>query len=136
MNYTDIIVGMKTTLSASVPAGLNIRWPRDEAPALPRGEVEFVGGEFEHPAMDGDIELVRATMQVTITTDFDLSRQRGDREANEFADAIKSVFSFGDRISITGGEITIIRPTRITGGFEDKDKWRVPVLIGFEANSA
>ena len=77
MNYEEVVVAMKVRLSANIPDGLNVRFPRDDVQELPFAHVTFVGGEFSDETLKGDeIETIRQTMVALVTTDLDTSEEQ------------------------------------------------------------
>lgn len=58
----------------------------------------------------------------------------GDADARERAELIKTRFRRGLRLTQDGLVVTIMRTPAIASGFNDKDRWVIPVSISYSAD--
>lgn len=115
---------------------LGIEWcpPNvNKAGIRPRAEVTFPEADREGRSLKGNQEVIeRGTCLVVVVTDQGI----GPGEAEGFAEDICAALYEGLRMNITGGEVAIIAPPSIQGGFPDGDKeWRLPVLATYYASA-
>jgi hypothetical protein len=136
MDLTDVENGLKTLLGENL-TGLpsDVQWPNelsDEASPTPRLEVTFAGYDWTGRTLKGnEIHRVTGLMIVTIV----IERGKSPSQATDYADALRALFYEGRRITITGGEITILAPAQPRGGLQDPPEYRLPVVIQWEASS-
>jgi len=57
----------------------------------------------------------------------------GTGAAEGYADAVAALFPEGLKITATGGEIVVMKPTDIRGGYQSGTAWHVPAVISYAA---
>lgn len=81
--------------------------------------------------IDGIGALSEGYVQITVVT----TKGAGTREASVKAQEVADHFPYGLRLPIDGGgEITIMQPATILGGFPFEANWHRPVRVPFEAS--
>lgn len=139
MRTKDIRNGLKEHL-AGLNSCLTFIWPNvksdndGKAPVKPYAEVRIVNARQLGGTLKGNehhIEEATLSIQVVI----DEGADGGEDSALDHADDIAAVFLEGERISITGGEITIMARPDIRDGFQAETDWRVPILIPYQARA-
>ena len=133
MNEEDIEAALGTVLLNNL-AGLpsSVAWPNvDHNGAVPFLQVLFTGGERIGGALKGGSQILKSNglMQINIVTE----QGGGADPANAYADIVAGLYPEGTRLSITGGEITVLAPPSIRKGFEGDKGWIVPVVIRYGA---
>lgn len=130
ISEADISQALGAHLSdmAGVP---EIAWEnRDHTPDRPYLDVQIVRVSRTDRTLDAAGALHRGFMQVTVIGEVDTWAYPAER----LADSICARFAKGLRLSVTDGEITIIKPPEVGQGFRDGPDWRLPVRIDYEAS--
>lgn len=107
-------------------------WPNvasSGATVRPHFEVVFIAHERTGSSIKGDTIREQGRMAITVVTEAD----KGEDDANDFADTLADLFPLAFRIPIPGGLITIFQPTEIRPGYRDGPDWRVPVIVKYRA---
>lgn len=98
--------------------------------ALPRVEINFGEGERRGGTLGGAASVLRArgALYIVIAVEAD----SGIVAADDYADQFATLFTEGDRISLTGATLTIMSPADIRPGFMAEKEWRIPVIVRYE----
>ena len=124
------------TLSAHLDAaalGCPIIWPNKDAgePVAPYLDFQIVRGDRPTGSLDGTAQRSEGYVQITVVWSLN-DRAVG---AEELADQVSDEFPLGQRITGTGGWLSI-ESSRVLTGFRDDVHWRVPVRINYRAFTA
>lgn len=134
MNTKDISNALLDRLAGLSP-GAPVHSPGfDFDPGVvPRFEVTFPSREKDDASLKGGtIDREDGRMRVVICTELG----RGEDAGLNFLDGIRALLPKGQRITITGGVITITAdPTADTASFPDDTAYRLPVLIRYHAKA-
>lgn len=133
MKASDVRNALKSRLAGGSigPAGA---WPNvNFTGSRPYFDVSFTGVSRDGGTLKGD-ELLRETGQFNAVVVIDQNAPGGADSALDYADAVAALFPEGQRITITGGEITIPRPADIRGGYPTETDYRVPVVVRYRAD--
>ena len=131
MNKKDIVNALKDQLDGTI-FGLGLSMPNvDYSGSRPYIEVSFPDAARSGGTLKGG-EIIReiGRMSVIVCTDLD----KGEDEANDYADQVAAKFPEGKSFPITGGKVIITAPPDIRGGFRDGPEWRVPVIVRYLAS--
>lgn len=133
MNPEDIQQGLiDACKSVAQSRSLNPVLPGYEYASMPRPAIVFQYEPAERPAMTlkgAEIIQENGVFSASIVVE----QGQGTAGAFDHAHAIAAAFGEGDRISITGGQIVIMKPAEVRGGYPDGANWRVPVVVNYSA---
>lgn len=135
MKVSDIETALKQALLAAAPAGTSFVWPNPLSLSFtkrPYVACSFLVDERRDLSLKGGGRLI-TTGRVSLTSVVDIGT--GTTEASDTAQTIADAFPQGHRIGLSGGQITIVSPVQIGGGFRQDSDWRVSFTIQFRASS-
>lgn len=134
MNSKDISTALKTRLAGLSPSP-DVNWPNvnSDPGEVPRFEVVFSSRVTTDPALKGgSIHREEGIMRVIICT----AHGTGEDAGLDYLDDLRGLFPKGQRISITGGVVTITaEPTADGPAFPDDTTYRLPVAIRYSATA-
>lgn len=135
MSTKAIRNAIKAQLNSAMSPRPSTAWPNVsfDAGILPRLEVTFDGVERTGGTLKGN-EVLREVGFFSVVVC--VEQGQGEDAALDYADDIASAFPEGQRLTFTGGQITITQPASIRAGFPDKTSYRVPVVVRYVANWA
>lgn len=105
----------------------NRNFTPDEDPYL---VVEVVRVSKVDDTLNGEGSIHRGFLQVTVVGLLDKWAHPNERQA----DLIVAQFPKGLKLTISGGQITINKPSFVGQGYRDAADWRLPVKINYEAS--
>lgn len=130
MKTKDLRNALKARL-ASGAIGPGIAWPNVDHPGTkPFFETSFTGIVRTGGGVTGN-EILEETGQFSVVVVVETGG--GEDVAADYADAVSARFTEGLSIPITGGNIAIIAPAEIRGGFPTETDYRIPVAIRYHA---
>lgn len=114
---------------------------RDLSPVLPNTQKDPVAGQIRFDFIDPDREnatlkggaVLDETGAMVATVCVEIGTLTADVSAH--VSAIEALFPKGQKIAITGGEITILAVPQIRSGYPDGAVWRVPVVVRYRARA-
>ena len=130
MKRNDITSSIKARIST---LGMVTVYPNVTPPSpltRPYLDVSFPTADRSDRTLAGTQTQERGTIAVSVVVDEGTATEA----ANGYADAVSDLFPTALRFAFTGGEITIMKPADIKGGFNAGTEWRVPVMIEYHAN--
>lgn len=109
----------------------NVAWENKSFPVTrPYIDVQIVRVSTTDDTGDGVGSRHRGYMQATVVGELNKWARPNEVEAERIA----ARFPKALRLSITGGQVKIIRPAAIGQGYRDGADWRLPVRIDYEAS--
>lgn len=132
MNTKNIRNALKARLAGG-SIGPSGAWPNiDYSGARPYFDVTFASVDRDGGTLKGG-EILWETGQFNAVVVVD--QGGGEDAAADYADAVAALFPEGQRITITGGEIVIRRPTQIRSGYPTDADYRMPVAVLYRAKA-
>lgn len=136
MTFGDIETALGQRLDTLDPS-YPIAWPNKDFDPKAAGNLPYI--EFQHvPTLRSD-ESIDASLTVqtgialmTVVT----ARDAFTGQANTIAQAVADLFSYGLRLSVTGGTVMIAKPADPVPGFTDGVYWRLPVRVNYRTTPA
>lgn len=128
----DITIALVTHCKAATGWPVVVYENKDFDGSRPRVEFDNVRVSTTDRTIDGNAEVHRGYLQLTVVTDLN----QFINEAEDFADLIRAHFPYpATRLEVTGGKIAVMKPPEALNGFRDRDagEWRVPVRIDYTA---
>ncbi|MCC0013872.1 MAG: hypothetical protein H6881_08340 [Rhodobiaceae bacterium] len=127
---TNIEVRLKKELKDAA-LGWSIAWPNQPySGSKPYLVAQIVRIDRRDDTHDGTLTISQGRMIVTVVSE----KGKSTRTSNTMADQVAAVFPHGKRMTVTGGEIVIMKPPLIQDGFPQDADWRTPVIIDYQAS--
>lgn len=126
----DIEVALKATID-----GAGLSWPIAYPNINFSGQKPYIAVQFvrvgrRDDTLAGEQTISRGQMIASVV----VAVGGSTKTANQKADQIAALFPMGRRISVSGGEIVIMKPADIREGYPQDADWRTPVFVDYEAS--
>lgn len=126
----DIEVALKAAID-----GAGLSWPIAYPNINFGGQKPYIAVQFVRVGRRDDThEGVLTISRGQLIANVVVAIGGSTKTANQKADQIAALFPMGRRIPVTGGEIVIMKPADIRGGYPQDADWRTPVFVDYEAS--
>lgn len=125
---------IRNALKARLSSGLldpTVAWPNVDHPGTkPYFQTSFTGVTRTGDGITGD-EILEETGQFSVVVVVEAGD--GEDAAADYADEVSALFPEGHSIAIADGNVVILAPAEIRGGFPTNTDYRIPVAIRYHA---